>query len=102
MRRVNEARRAPKRIRELVALGGGIKHAMMDARLRRRNEPPEQRFGREIPKEPEPETRLCPTCSMHVTEGEATWCLMCEPFPITELPLTSTGTPYWWKDADDG
>jgi hypothetical protein len=93
------AHRAPKRIRELVALGGGIKHAMMNARLRRRDEPPEQRFGREIPKPPEPETRLCPTCSMHVTEGEATWCLMCEPFPITELPLTSTGTPYWWKDA---
>lgn len=96
---VGPAARAPKRIREMVAAGGGVKHSLMDARLRKRDEPPEQRFGREIPKPPEHETRLCPTCSMHVTLNESEWCLICPPFPITEHPLTTTGKPLWWKDA---
>jgi hypothetical protein len=99
MRRVEFSNRAPKRIRELVAAGGGMKHRLMHARLTRRDEPPEQRFGREIPKPPEPETRLCPTCSMHVTAQEGAWCLLCPPFPIAELPLTTTGKPHWWQDA---
>lgn len=99
MRRVGEVKKAPKRIRELVLAGGGLKHTLMDERLRRRDEPPEMRFGQPVPKKPEPETRLCPTCSMHVTEGEATCCLLCEPFPITELPITTTGRPYWWNEV---